>query len=288
MYRLRLTSSRSLRAFNNLKARTTDDVTLDPSRREADRVLSELRARRTRELANHLVVEMGYKRAAAMKEAELFFKKLEDADWHLRTWEALVNVDGRNENQMRAARKQRQQYEKSAYGIASSTTNKGRDAAVFLEKYEQFRRARIFDPLVLRPRFFKKLALMFKALNPIFEALNTYDDGFLEALVTAVRFRKRCQSKGSRRSQAARARRLLIEAALFQGPKGSMTWREAQENFWPEYFGDVREGTDEYKVKAKNFRVILKQCGFAWKRGKGGKPKRGSTKKTRPYLYSRD
>ena len=230
MYRLRLTSSRSLRAFNNLKARTTDDVTLDPSRREADRVLSELRARRTRELANHLVVEMGSKPAAAMKEAERFFKKLEDADWHLRTLEALVNVESRNENRMRAARKQRQQYEKSAYGIASSATNKGREAAVFLEKYEQFRRACIFDPLVLRPRFLKVLAPILRALHPILDALNTYDDGFLEGLVTTVRFRKRCQSNSSR-SQAARARKLLIEAALLQGHEGSMTWREAQEKF---------------------------------------------------------
>jgi hypothetical protein len=92
-----------------------------------------------------------------------------------------------------------------------------------------------------------------------------------------VRFRKRCQGKGSR-SQAARARKLLIEAAVLQGPKGSMTWREVQEKFWPEYFGDAREGSYEYKEKAKNFRVILKQCGFAWKRGKGGRPKQGYEK----------
>src|SRR5437763_1816962 len=154
-----------------MKARATDDVTLDQSRREADRVLSELRARRTREFANYLVVKMGYKPAAAMKKAERLFKKLEDVDWHLRNWEALVALDGRNDDRMRAARKQRKQYEKSAYGIAASTAKKGRDAAVFLEKYEQFGRARIFDPLVLRPQFLKVLAPILEALDPIFKAL---------------------------------------------------------------------------------------------------------------------
>jgi len=237
------------------------DVTFGQSRGDRG-VLSELRARGTRELANYLVEKMGYKPAAAMKNAERFFKKLEDVDWHLRSWEALVNLDGRNDDRLRAARKQRQQYEKSAYGIASSTTSKGRDAAVFLEKYEQFLRAYIFDPLVLRPRFLKVLAPIFKALDPIVQALNTYDDAFLEALVTAVRFRKRCESKSSR-SQAARARKLLIEVALLQGPKESMTWREAQQKFWPEYRGDPR-----------NFRKLLDECGFVYKRGRIGRPRK--------------
>ena len=245
------------------------DVTLDQSRE--DRVLSEVRARRTRELANHLVAEMGYKPADAMKNAERFFKKLEDVDWHLRTWEALVALDGRNDDRMRAARKQRQQYEKSAYGIASSTTNKGRNAAVFLEKYQQFLRAHIFDPLVLRPRFLKVLAPILEALHPIVQALHENDNEFFEALATAVRFRKRCESKNSR-SQAARARKLIIEAALLQGPKKWMTWREAQQKFWP-----------EYKGHPSNFRKLLDQCGFEYKRGRTGAPRKIGTKKDRPY-----
>ena len=54
-----------------------------------------------------------------MKKAERLFKRLEeDVGWHLRAWEALVALDGRNDDRMCAARKQRKQYEKSAYGIA--------------------------------------------------------------------------------------------------------------------------------------------------------------------------
>jgi hypothetical protein len=148
------------------------------------------------------------------------------------------------------------QYEKSL-GVRSNTTKKGRAAVSFLEEYEQSERSNKRGAPLL--------------ISPLIQALRENDFEFFENLATAMRFRERRETAIA---QARRARRAITAAAIFQGRKESLTWLEARDTFWPEYNGD-----------AKNFQRMLDQCGFAFKRGKIGRPRKTGTKKDRPEVY---
>jgi hypothetical protein len=140
--------------------------------------------------------------------------------------------------------KLRQSYEKSL-GIRSNTTKNGRLAIGFLEEYHQAS----WTAARFKPQWFAQYVL---------HKINENDWGFFESLAAAMKFREACTHATSI-AQTRRLRKQITEAAILQGTKGLLTWREVKNLF--EYNGD-----------RKNLEKLLKQCGYEWKRQSGGRP----------------
>src|SRR5439155_25400668 len=142
----------------------------------------------------------------------------------------------------------RQVYEKAVYGPIRRTDNR-KQALDFLKSWKD------------RPMPWPELERQLQK-----------NAGFLDDVADAFRYLKSCD-RDSATAQARKARQRIAEAAIVQGPKASLTWREAQQKFWPEYAGE-----------GKNFRRILDECGYAWKRGKGGRPRGPARTAGKSYL----